>query len=243
VIVSGGKIMIDELDISQEKAVYDKLRAQRVIENLQKRSMNGYYASNRAEALSIAMGLIPEGVVVARGDSMSVEQIGLLAEIIRRDKNALIDPFETDGEGHWPEESKRQRMMRETFFADVFITSTNAITLDGKLVNIDGAGNRVSAMIFGPAKVILIVGVNKIVKDAEAALERIHQIAAPINAQRHYLKHHAEKFANLPCVKTGSCIECRHENKICNYTVTIDGAMPQHKGRINVVLVNEELGI
>jgi hypothetical protein len=88
-----------------------------------------------------------------------------------------------------------------------------------------------------------VVGVNKIVKDVDAALERIHQYAAPVNAKRHALKHHAENFGNLPCVKTGSCIECRSEWKICNYTVIIDGALPKHKGRINVVLVDEELGI
>jgi L-lactate utilization protein LutB len=235
--------MIDETDISQEKAFYDKQRALRVIENLQKRSMNGYYAVDHTEALSIAMELIPPGTVVARGDSISVEQIGLLAEIIKRDSNAVIDPFKTDNEGHWLEDLERQRMMRETYFADILITGTNAITLDGKLVNIDGNGNRVSAMIFGPKKVILVVGVNKIVKDVEAALERIHQYAAPINARRHSLKHHSENLLTTPCVKTGSCVECRHEMKICNYTVIIDGAMPQHKGRINVVLVGKELGI
>jgi hypothetical protein len=134
-------------------------------------------------------------------------------------------------------------MFRETFSADIFITGTNAITLDGKLVNIDGAGNRVAAMIFGPSKVILVIGVNKIVKDVDAALERIHQMAAPVNAKRHVLKHHDEGLSTLPCVKTGSCADCRSDWRICNYTVIIDGAMPQHQGRINVVLVGEELGI
>jgi hypothetical protein len=235
--------MIDETDISQERAFYDQQRGQKVVENLQKRGMNGYYAANRSEALTTTMGLIPPGVLVARGDSISIEQIGLLEELSRRNQNTVIDPFKTDDSGHWPEEPERQRIMRETFFADILITSTNAITLDGKLVNIDGAGNRVSAMIFGPAKVILVVGVNKIVNDVEAALERIHQYAAPVNAKRHYLKHHSEGLGNLPCVKTGGCVACKHEWKICNYTVIIDGAMPQHKGRINVVLVGEELGI
>lgn len=235
--------MIDEMDISQEKGFYGKQRALKVIENLQRRNMNGYFAENRAEALSIAMGLIPPNVVVARGDSMSVDQIGLLSEIIKRNQNMIIDPFQTDAEGHWPEESVRDRMMRDTYSADVMIAGSNAVTLDGKLVNIDGAGNRVSAMIFGPKKVVLIIGVNKIVKDVEAALDRIHNYAAPVNAKRHALKHHADNFNTLPCVKTGSCIECRSEWKVCNYTVIIDGALPKHKGRINVVLVDEELGI
>jgi hypothetical protein len=206
--------------------------------------MNGQYASNRHEALVAVLDMIPPGAVVARGDSISLDQIGLLPEILKRQQNKLIDPFKTGADGLWAETGEeRQRMMRESFFADILVTSTNAITLDGKLVNIDGQGNRVAAMIFGPSKVILVVGINKIVKDAAEALERIHQFAAPINAERHYLKHHAENFNDLPCVKTGSCIDCRHEWRICNYTVIIEGAMPRHQGRINVVLVGEELGI
>jgi len=235
--------MIDETDISQEKAFFYKQRARKVIENLQKRKMNGYYAANRQEALSAVMDMIPPGTVVARGDSISLDQIGFIEAITQRGQNAVIDPFQLDSNGFWPEEQIRQRMMRETFFADIFITSTNALTLDGKLVNIDGAGNRVSAMIFGPAKVILVVGANKIVKDTEAGLERIHQYTAPINAQRHALKHRSANLEGLPCVKTGGCIECKHDWKICNYTVIIDGAMPMHQGRINVVLVGEDLGI
>jgi hypothetical protein len=235
--------MIDETDIRQEKAFFYTQRAQKVIENLKKRKMEGIYAANRQEALSLVMDMIPAGAVVARGDSISLDQIGFLEAIARRNQNAVIDPFQIDSEGRWPEEQARQKMMRETFFADIFITSTNAITMDGKLVNIDGAGNRVSAMIFGPAKVILVVGINKIVKDVEEGLERIHQYAAPVNAKRHALKHRSANLGELPCVKTGGCVECRHDWKICNYTVVIDGAMPMHHGRINVVLVGEELGI
>jgi L-lactate utilization protein LutB len=235
--------MIDETDISQEMGFYNSQRAQKVIENLQKRKMKGYFAADKKEALSIVLGLIPPGQIVARGDSISLDQIGFLDAIAQRNQNAVLDPFKTDADGRWLNEADRQRMFRETFFADIFITGSNAITLDGKIVNIDGAGNRVAAMIFGPAKVILVLGVNKIVKDVDEALERIHQIAAPVNARRHYLKHHSEGFATLPCVKTGSCAECRHDFKICNYTVIIDGAMPHHQGRINVVLVGQELGI
>jgi hypothetical protein len=236
--------MIDESDIGQERAFFYQQRAQKVIENLKKRRMNGQYASSRHEALSAVLDMIPPGAVVARGDSISLDQIGLISEILKRNQNALIDPFKVDADGHWAEaEWERQRMIRETFFADILVTGTNAITLDGKLVNIDGHGNRVAAMIFGPGKVILVAGINKIVKDVAEALERIHQFAAPINAKRHYLKHHIENFGDLPCVKTGGCVDCRHEWRICNYDVIIEGAMPRHKGRINVVLVGEELGI
>jgi len=134
-------------------------------------------------------------------------------------------------------------MQRETFFADIFVTGTNAITLDGKLVSTDGLGNRVSAMIFGPKKVILVAGVNKIVNDVDEALRRIHEVAAPLNARRHYLKHHQPELGDLPCVRTGSCVDCSHGWRICRYTVIIEGTMAREKGRINVVLVGEELGL
>jgi hypothetical protein len=235
--------MIDESDISHEKAFFYKNRAQKVIDNLHRRKMNGQYAINRQEALSLAIGMIPEGAVVARGDGITLDQIGLVKAIKDRGQNTLIDPFRTDENGFWPKSDERLQMMRETFFADILITGTNAITLDGKIVNIDGAGNRVAAMIFGPSKVILVMGINKIVKDVEEGLRRIHQYAAPVNAQRHVIKHHSLGFSDLPCVKTGSCVDCCHEWKICNYTVIIDGALPQHRGRINVILVGEELGI
>ena len=235
--------MIDETDISQEIADYNKQRALKVIENLQRRHMNGFYAPDRKEALSMAIEMIPPGAVVARGDSMSVDQIGLLSEIIKRNQNKIIDPFQTDEQGHWPPEPERLRMQRETYMADILIAGANAITLDGKLVNIDGSGNRVSAIVFGPSKVILIVGANKIVQDVEAGLERIHQYAAPVNARRHAMKHHNPDFDLLPCVKTGSCVDCRSEWRICNYTVIVEGALPRHSGRINVILVGEELGI
>lgn len=235
--------MIDETDISQELAFYNKERAFKVIENLQKRHMNGFYAENRKEALTIAMEMVPPEAVVARGDSMSVDQIGLLAEIAKRNQNKIIDPFQTDNQGHWLPEPERVRMQRETYFADILIAGTNAITLDGKLVNIDGSGNRVSAMVFGPSKVILIIGVNKIVQDVEAGLERIHQYAAPVNAKRHAMKNHVPEFGTVPCTRTGVCTDCRSDWKICNYTVIIEGALPKHKGRINVILVGEALGI
>jgi hypothetical protein len=206
--------MIDETDIGREKADYYQQRAQQVIKNLQKRHMNGQYVPDRFQALTVVMDMIPSGAVVARGDSISLDQIGFLTEIKKRNQNKLIDPFKTDPNGHWADDrDTRDIIMKESFFADIFVTGTNAITLDGKLVNIDGYGNRVAAMIYGPAKVILVIGANKIVKNVDDALERIHQYTAPVNAKRHYLKHHDENFTDLPCVKTGVCIDGRHEWK------------------------------
>lgn len=236
--------MVDEADISQEKEWLNEARARVVINSLQKKNINAWYVPNRQEALAVALDMIPPGAVVARGDSISVDQVGVIQELIKRNQNGIIDPFERDAEGFFTAKpEQRFSMFRETFFTDIFITGTNAVTLDGKLVNIDGHGNRVTAMIFGPAKVILIAGVNKIVRDVNDALERIHDFAAPMNARRHYLKHHRPVFKDLPCVRTGRCTDCNHEMRICRYTVIIEGVMLEEKGRINVVLVGEDLGL
>jgi hypothetical protein len=236
--------MVNELDLSQEKQCYYKERAEIVIKNLQRRNINGQYAANRAEALAVAMSLIPPEVSVVRGDSMSVEQIGLLDAIKKRNQNPLVDIFQRDANGdmiYTVEE--RYYLEREAFSADIFITGSNAVTLDGKILNTDGMGNRVAPMIFGPRKVILIIGANKIVQDEDEARRRIRDIAAPLNSIRHYMKHNRTEFATLPCVRTGKCVDCSHEERICRYTVVIEGASKQHKGRINVVLVGDDLGI
>jgi hypothetical protein len=235
--------MIDETDISREASAYYEQRAGKVIENLRRRHINGFYAQNRQVALNLVLEMIPSDAVVARGDGITLDQIGLVQALQERTSNTLLDPFVTDDEGNWPAPELRLQMMRETFFADILIAGTNAVTLDGKLVNIDGAGNRVAAIIYGPSKVILVVGANKIVKDTDEALARIHNFCAPLNAKRHILKHHSPELAELPCVKTGQCADCRADWRICNYTVIIEGSMPAHHGRINVVIVGEELGI
>jgi len=237
--------MTDETDLSQEKIWLHEERAKTVIKKLQKGNINGQYVPNRQEALTTIMEMIPPGVVVARGDSVSLDQVGVVPELEKRNQNRIIDPLKINADGFYvnDEREQRWRIAREVFSADIYLVGTNAITLDGKLVNIDGWGNRVSALIFGPEKVIVVVGVNKIVKDVNEALERIHNFAAPMNAKRHYLKHHRDEFSDLPCVRAGRCVDCNHASRICRYTVIIEGAMAREQGRINVMLVGEELGI
>ena len=236
--------MLDERDISLERRWLYEERAKMVVASLKKRNINAQYTSSREEALSVVMGMIPAGVTVARGDSVSLDQVGVIPELIKRNQNKIIDPFVRDADGYAVAEwEQRLRMMREAFTADVFLTGTNAVTLDGKLVSTDALGNRVSAMVFGPRKVIVVVGVNKIVKGVNEALERIHEVAAPLNAKRHYLKHHLEQWNDLPCVRTGRCVDCNVEWRLCCNTVIIEGTDERVKGRINVVLVGEELGI
>jgi len=236
--------MVDETDISQEKKWFYEERARTAIASLKKRHSNAQYVSSRQEAFSAVMGMIPEGATVARGDSITLEQIGVIDEVRKNKQYKFIDSHARTEDGFFAlDDEARLRVQREAFFADVFLTGTNAITLDGKLVNIDALGSRVAPMIFGPGKVIVVVGANKIVKDVTEALERIHQLAAPMNAQRHYLKHHISQWGDLPCIRTGKCSDCNQEWRICCHTVIIEGTYPRVKGRMNVVLVGEELGL
>ncbi|MFC1982380.1 lactate utilization protein [Chloroflexota bacterium] len=236
--------MTDEADMSAERKWFYEERARVVVTSLQKKNINAQYVPTRAEALSAVLEMIPDGATVVRGDSVSVDQVGIIPELKKRNQNKVINPYEWDADGFFAAETKeRRRMQREAFSCDVFLAGTNAVTLDGKLVNTDGLGNRISAMIFGPGKVILVIGVNKIVKDVDEALERIREICAPMNARRHFLKHHFSELGDLPCVRTGKCVDCNHDWRICHYTVIIEGTMVREKGRINVVLVGEELGI
>ena len=236
--------MIDETDMSQEHKWYYEVRSKTVIKHLQKRQMNGQYAPSRTEALAAVMEMIRPGATVARGDSVSVDQVGVMEEIKKRNQNKIINPLERDASGNFAYDShERHRLEREAFFADVFISSTNAITLDGKLVSIDGHGNRVAAMICGPNKVIFVVGANKIVQDVDEALARVHNVATPLNSMRHSIKHNFPNIGELPCIKTGYCVDCSHPESPCRYTVIIAGSDIMNHGRINVVLVGEELGI
>lgn len=214
------------------------------VASLQRRRTNALYVPDRQAALAVLLEMVPPGVVVGRGDSLTLEQVGILPALKKDNRNKVLDTAERDAEGHWalkPED--RARMQREAFFADVFLTGTNAVTLDGKLVNCDGMGNRVAPMIFGPKKVIVVVGANKIVKDLDEALERIRQLCAPVVAWQHVHKHGMTEFGDLPCVRTGRCIDCNAEWRVCRNTVIIEGTYARVKGRMNVVIVGEKLGI
>ena len=234
---------MDETNVGIELQEFHEIQAATVIKNLQKRKMNGQYFQGLTEAVSAILEMVPPGATVARGDSVTLFQSGIMTKLIERGQNKIIDPFQQDAEGRIPKREQRRKIQREALLSDIFLTSTNAITLDGKLVNIDGAGNRVSAMIFGPKKVIVIAGVNKIVTDVDAALNRIHNTCTPVTAIRHRLKHGDPEVAEVPCVRTGKCNDCRHDWRGCSFTTIIEGAMLPEKGRINVVLVGEELGI
>jgi len=231
---------MDEARLIEDRNWLHERHAQTVIMNLQKRKMNGQYVANRKEALTAILAMIPPGALVSHGGSMTLEQTGVFPALEERNQNKLLDVSKKTASGSFVySKEERQRMMRETFFCDVFLTGCNAITLDGKLVNIDGLGNRVASMIFGPGKVIVVAGANKIVRDAATGLERIRQIAAPLTALR---RNRQEEPHDLPCLKTGVCVDCNSDWRICQNTVIIEGCVSLESGRINVVLVGEELG-
>lgn len=198
------------------------LLSQKVIKGLASRNMSGYYAHDKAEALEIALSLIPEKSTVTMGGCMSAKEIGLVDALKGGDYD-FIDRYE------W--EDQRAAMLA-AYDADVYLSSANAMTEDGVMVNIDGNANRVSALAQGPKKVVFIVGMNKICDDIDGAMKRARNIAAPVNAQRFGL--------DTPCAKTGSCMNCKSPDTICcQFLIT---RYSKHEGRIHVILVNEDLG-
>ena len=200
----------------------NRLLAEKVIRGLESRNMTGYYAENREEALQLALSLIPEGSTVTMGGGMSVHEIGLSA-VLKAGNYQFIDRDVYD--------DKRAAALL-AYDADVFLASCNAVTDDGVLVNIDGNSNRVSAIAFGPKKVVFIVGMNKVCADIDSAMKRARNVAATTNAQRFGL--------STPCSKTGACFNCKSPDTICcQFLVT---RFSRHKDRIHLILVNDSLG-
>ena len=200
----------------------NELLAQKVIKGLESRNMKGYYAASKEEALKTALSLIPEGSSVTMGGAMSAHEIGLVSAL-KEGNYRFIDRDRS--------EDKRAAMLA-AYDADFFLSSVNAMTDDGVLVNIDGNANRVSAICQGPKQVLFIVGMNKVCGDLDGAMKRARNIAAPTNAQRFGL--------STPCAKTGKCMDCKSPDTICcQFLVT---RFSRHAGRIHVILVNDFLG-
>ena len=213
--------------MDQHQVEWNEKVARKIIKNLEKRRMAGSYSADAGQALNEVVEMIPPGATVFRCGSMTAVGLGLWEAVAALPEVNLIDPYRPELS---PEEGLELR--RQGMAADVMIASTNAITLDGKLVNLDGMGNRVAAMAFGPKKVILVVGMNKVAPDLESAVARVKHYAAPVNAIRFGIK--------TPCVETGLCSDCKSPQRICNMWSTIEGHMI--KDRIHVKLVGENLG-
>lgn len=206
-------------------AVREK-KIEKVIENLERNNMNGYYVKSKEEVIEKIEELIGEGQVVGCGGSMTLFECGVI-DHLRSGRYEFLDRYK---EGLSREEIKN--VFRQSFFADAYVSSTNALTEDGELYNVDGTGNRVAAMIYGPDKVIVVCGYNKIVKNVHEAIERNKSISAPANAIRLNRK--------TPCAKVGYCMECKSEERICcEYTLIKRQIV---KGRIHVIIIGEEAG-
>ena len=211
--------------MTQFQKDYFAKRGQVMVKNLRSRHFYAYYCENKEEALVKALELIPEGASVGWGGALSAQQIGLI-DAIRQgnytaiDRDVVSDPVE------------KKKVMKQALLADVFIAGANALSLDGQMVSIDGNGNRVAAIVYGPESVIVIAGMNKVVDSLELAVHRARTVAAPMNMQRFHLQ--------TPCDVTGSCANCRSEGCICNQILITRNSKPA--GRIKVILVGEELG-
>lgn len=206
------------------KQYYEK-RAAVLLKNLQSRHFDAYYCADRSSALQKALELIPKDASIGWGGAYSAQQIGLLDAIRTGGYNAYDrDVCAT------PEE--RVKMMKKCLTADVFLTGANAISLDGQMVNIDGMGNRLAAINYGPDTIIVIAGMNKVADTLEDALTRARTVAAPVNKQRF--------GQDTPCGVTGICADCKSEGCICNQILITRNCRPA--GRIKFVLVGEDLG-
>lgn len=209
----------------QPKQAYYEKQAASIIRHLEKRNMEGYYCPDGKSAVTCALAMMEEGSTVTWGGSTTLEECGM-QETLRDSSYILLDRDAA------PTPEEKRVIYRQSFYADYYLMSSNAITLDGQLVNIDGNGNRVAALIYGPEHVFLFVGMNKVCVDLEAALKRIRNMAAPPNTTRLGLQ--------TPCVKDGVCHNCLSSDCICAHTtITRYNRSP---GRIKVFLIGETLG-
>jgi hypothetical protein len=216
-----------EVQMDQWEQWYREKQVERTIQAFKKNRFEALYASDSKAALDEVMKRIPDQASVGIGGSLTLGQVGLL-DALKNRKISLIWPFvqaKTQEELH--------ELIQESFSADVFLSGTNAVTEDGKLFNVDASGNRVGAMFIGPKKTIIVCGVNKIVKDLEAAEKRVREWVAPQNAKRLDRK--------TPCVETGVCGDCNSPDRICNIYVTL--AKKPARTEVVVILVGENLGI
>jgi len=211
--------------MADPRKIYYAKRSEVAVKNFRSRGFDAYYCDTKEDALNKALELIPKGSTVGWGGAMSAQQIGLLDAMNAGDYNA-IDRDKA------PNPAAREQAMRDCLLADVFITGANALSIEGQMVNIDGNGNRVAAIVYGPKSIVVIAGMNKVTDSLEDAVVRARTVAAPMNSQRFALK--------TPCLVTGVCGNCKAEG-ICNQILITRNCKPA--GRIKVILVGEELGL
>lgn len=207
------------------QAIRNERLAEVVIQQMKRRHINAYYCASSADAIKQVQELIPEGSSITWGGSLTIREMGLTAAL----KAGNYQVFDRD---EIKTQAEKVEIYRKAFSCDYYLTSANAITEDGLIVNIDGSGNRVAAITWGPEHVIFVVGMNKVCHDLEAAMSRAHHLAAPVNATRIGCK--------TPCQVDGICHSCHSTECICNYLHVMRNSYPA--GRHTVILVGEEWG-
>lgn len=209
-----------------------------VMVNLEKNNMKPFYCKTGEEAKALVMSLIAEGATVTNGGSVTLKEIGVIDAVKERADLTYLDRSAPD-----LTMDEVKEIYKKSFFADVYLMSTNALTAKGELYNVDGNSNRVAALLYGPESVIVVCGVNKIVENIDEAIKRVKCIAAPKNTVRLHTGSYCENAGECVSLKqSGSfmCDGCSGAGRICcNYVVS---AQQRHKDRIKVIIVDEALG-
>lgn len=211
--------------MTPKKKAYRKL-ADTMIQNLRKRNMEGFYCEDREAARELAMEMMKEGGTVGFGGSVTLDEMGILKAVEEKEGLTLIDRRKAKT----PEETRE--VFFQTVASDYFLMSTNAITIDGELINIDGKGNRLACLVYGPKNVIIIAGMNKVTADTDSGIKRVQNVSSPANA--------AVFDSKTPCGITGHCGSCHSPQTMCCQVVITRHS--RFDGRIKVILVGEELG-
>lgn len=207
------------------RELYYEKNGQTLVKNLQSRHFEAYYCADKEAALQKAMELIPDGATVGWGGATGAQQIGLIDAV----RNGNYIAYDREKATSMEE---RGQIAAKCLTADVFIAGANALSMDGQMVTIDGIGNRLAAIVFGPKSVVIIAGMNKVCKTLDDAITRARTVAAPMNQQRFQGK--------TPCTQTGICGDCKSEDCICNQILITRNSKPA--GRIKFIIVGEELG-
>jgi len=209
------------------KILRNRKLGEKVVQAFKNRFFEAWYFDDIPEAVEKAISLIPKDHTVGWGGSQTLNEISIKDRLVQ-------DGYKVLDRDKAPNLEEREKIMRQVMLCDTFITGSNAVVEDGQLVNIDGAGNRVAAMIYGPGQVIVIAGMNKVVKTVEDGVVRTQTTSAPINVQRF-------PDSQAPCKKTGSCVNCMSSDSLCNIFVRIRMCRPA--GRIKVILIGQDLGM
>ena len=211
--------------MAHPRQMYYNKRGEILVKNLKSRHFDAYYCENKDAALVKALELIPEGASVAWGGATSAQEIGLM-DAVQSGNYRHIDRYSGT-------EEQRLQATKDGMFADVFLCGANALSLDGQMVNIDGTGNRLAAICYGPGMVLVVAGMNKVEDTLDAAINRARTVAAPINKQRF-------PATQTPCMVTGICADCKAEGAVCNQILVTRHCRPV--GRIKFIIVGEDLG-